>query len=117
MLPQLVTTDLKVRFEAALDWLKANSGWFLILDNVDTKAALAEVEQLLSGFAGGHLVVTSRLADFSAHFQPIELGVLAVEDAAAFLLARTRDRRRAAADDAAKARQVAEELGRLALAL
>src|SRR5439155_19419331 len=46
-----------------------------------------------------------------------ELDVLALDDAVAFLLERTEDRRRVAADDAAKAREVASELGRLALAL
>ncbi len=117
LLPQLDTTDDAARLAAVLDWLKANPGWFLILDNVDSKPALAEVEHLLSEFTSGHVVVTSRLADFSGHFQPLELDVLAVEDAAAFLLARTEGRRRVAPDDAAKAREVAEELGRLALAL
>jgi hypothetical protein len=116
-MPQLDTTDDEVRLAAVLDWLKTNPGWFLILDNVDTKEALAEVERLLSGLVGGHVVVTSRLADFSGHFQPLELDVLAIEDAAAFLLARTRARRRAAPDDEAKAREAAEELGRLALGL
>jgi hypothetical protein len=100
-----------------LDWLKANPGWFLILDNVDTKESLAEVERLLSGLFGGHVLVTSRLADFSAHFQPLELDVLTIEDAVAFLLARTKGRRRVACDDDAKVREVAEELGGLALAL
>ncbi len=117
LLPRLDTTDDAARLAAVLDWFKANPGWFLILDNVDSKQALAEVERLLSGFTSGHVVVTSRLADFSGNFQPLELDVLAVEDAAAFLLARTEGRRRAAPDDAAKAREVAQELGQLALAL
>jgi tetratricopeptide (TPR) repeat protein len=117
LVPQLDTTDDAARLAAVLDWLKANPGWFLILDNVDSKPALAEVESLLSELAGGHVVVTSRLADFSGNFQPLELDVLSVEDAAAFLLARTEGRRRAAPDDPAKAREVAIELGRLALAL
>jgi tetratricopeptide (TPR) repeat protein len=118
LLPQLDTTDDAVRLASVLDWLKTNLGWFLILDNVDTTPALAEVERLLSGLTGGHVVVTSRLADFPGYIQPLELDVLAVEDAAAFLLARTDNgRRRAAVDDAAKAHEVAEELGRLALAL
>jgi tetratricopeptide (TPR) repeat protein len=117
LVPQLDTTDDEVRRAAALDWLNANPGWFLILDNVDSKPALAEVEKLLGGLAGGHVVITSRLADFSANFRPLELDVLAVEDAAAFLLARTEGRRRVALDDVAKAREVAEELGGLALML
>ena len=107
LVPALDTTDDAVRLAAVLDWLKANPGWFLILDNVDSKPALAEVERLLSDLAGGHVVVTSRLADFSGNFQPLELDVLAVEDAAAFLLARTEGRRRAAPDDEAKAREIA----------
>jgi tetratricopeptide (TPR) repeat protein len=117
LLPKFDTTDDAARLQATLDWLQANPGWFLILDNVDTRPALAEVERLLGGLSGGHVVVTSRLADFSGNFQPLELDVLAVEDAAAFLLARTEGRRRPAADDNAKAREVATELGQLALAL
>jgi tetratricopeptide (TPR) repeat protein len=117
LVPRLETTDDEVRLATVLDWLKANPGWFLILDNVDSKPALAEVEHLLSGLTGGHVIVTSRLADFSGNFQPLELDVLAVEDAAAFLLVRSEGRRRAVPDDAAKAREVAEELGGLALAL
>jgi tetratricopeptide (TPR) repeat protein len=117
LVPQLDTTDDAMRLAAVLDWFKANPGWFLILDNVDTKPALTEVEHLLSGLPGSHVIVTSRLADFSGNFQLLELDVLTVEDAAAFLLARTKGRRRAAPDDEAKAREVAHELGRLALAL
>jgi hypothetical protein len=117
LVPKLDTTDDAVRLAATLDWLKANPGWFLILDNVDTKPALGEVERLLSGLTGGHVVVTSRLADFSGNFTPLELDVLALDDAVAFLLARTEGRRRTAADDDAKAREVAVELGQLALAL
>jgi tetratricopeptide (TPR) repeat protein len=117
LVPQLDTTEDEVRRTAVIDWLNVNPGWFLVLDNVDSKPALAEVEKLLGGLAGGHVVVTSRLANFSANFRPLELDVLTVEDAAAFLLARTEGRRRAALDDAAKAREVAEELGGLALML
>jgi tetratricopeptide (TPR) repeat protein len=117
LVPKLDTTDDVVRLQAVVDWLKANPGWFLILDNVDSKPALAEVEGLLGGLSGGHVVVTSRLANFSGNFQPLELGVLTTDDAAAFLLARTEGRRRKAADDGAKAREVATELDGLALAL
>jgi tetratricopeptide (TPR) repeat protein len=117
LVPQLDTTDDEVRRAAVLDWLNANPGWLLILDNVDSKPALAEVEKLLGGLAGGHVVVTGRLANFSGNFRPLELDVLAVEDAVAFLLARTKDRRRSAPDDEGKAHEVANELGRLALAL
>jgi tetratricopeptide (TPR) repeat protein len=117
LLPKLDTTEDAVRLQAVIDWLKENPGWLLILDNVDTRPALAEVEHVLGGLSGGHVVVTSRLADFSGNFQPLELGVLEIDDAASFLLARTEARRRPATDDDSKARDVALELGQLALAL
>lgn len=117
LVPELETTDDAIRLQAVLDWLQANPGWFLIFDNVDAKPALAEVERILGALSGGHVVVTSRLADFSGNFQPLELDVLAIDDAAAFLLARTEGRRRTATDDDSKVREVAVELGQLALAL
>jgi tetratricopeptide (TPR) repeat protein len=117
LVPQLDTTDDAARLAAVLDWLKVNPGWFLILDNVDSKPALAEVEHLLGGLIGGHVIITSRLADFSANFQPLELDVLTPEDATSFLLARTEGRRRAESDDALKACELARDLGQLALAL
>jgi tetratricopeptide (TPR) repeat protein len=117
LVPQLETTEDAVRRAAVLDWLKSNPGWFLILDNVDTRLALAEAEGLLSGLIGGHVIITSRLADFPGDIHALELDVLPLEDAAKFLLARTEGKRRRTPDDEAKARQVAEELGRLALAL
>ncbi len=117
LFPQLDTADDAVRLGAVLDWLQANPGWLLILDNVDTKEALAEVEHLLSSLAGGHLVITSRLADFSGHFQPLELDVLGTEDGAAFLLERTRGRRRVEPNEEIRAQEIAQDLGGLALAL
>jgi hypothetical protein len=105
LVPNLDTTDDQVRLNTVLDWLRANPGWFLILDNVDTPAAMAEAERLLADLAGGqrpdHLVITSRLANFSAHVEPLALDVLGVDDAVAFLMERTSGRRRAAADDEA----------------
>jgi tetratricopeptide (TPR) repeat protein len=117
LVPQLDTKDDGARLAAVVDWLKANPGWFLILDNVDTRPALIEVERLLSGLTGGHMVLTSRLSSFSGNFQPLEFDVLALDDAAAFLLARTEGRRRLAPDDAAKVRELAGDLGGVAIML
>jgi hypothetical protein len=72
---------------------------------------------LLRNLASGHVIVTSRLANFSANLRPLELDVLTVESGAEFLLARTEYRRRLAPDDEPKARRVASELDGLALAL
>jgi tetratricopeptide (TPR) repeat protein len=115
--PTLETTDDEARLQAALDWLKANPGWLLILDNIGSLAAMEEVESLVSGLAGGHVIITTRLANFSASTIPIEIDVLAARDAASFLLERTTNRRRTADDDGQKANEVALELGQLPLAL
>jgi tetratricopeptide (TPR) repeat protein len=117
LVPTLDTTDNEARLMAVLDWFKSNPGWLLILDNVDTRDAMAEVEQLLGRLACGHVVITSRLSNFSAHVEPLELDVLTTDAAVAFLLERTKGRRRAGADDESMARELAGELGGLALML
>jgi len=117
LVPDLDTTDDTVRLQAVLESLNANAGWLLVLDNVDAKETLAEVENLLAKLSGGHVIVTSRLSDFSANFQPLALDVLPLDDAVAFLLERSEGRRRKSADDEARAREIATEVDRLALAL
>jgi tetratricopeptide (TPR) repeat protein len=89
----------------------------LIIDNVDTEETAAEVERLLARLRSGHVVITSRISDWSAGVEPLELDVLASADAAAFLLERTRMHRRQTADDAAQAAAIAALLDGLALAL
>src|SRR5262249_7055309 len=64
----------------------------------------------------GHVLITSRIGNWGAGVEPLELNVLAPADAAAFLLERTPHRRQAA-DDAARAAAIARELDGLALAL
>ena len=99
-----------------LRWLGAHPGWLLIVDNVDTEEAASEVERLLAKLRAGHVLITSRIANWSAGVEPLELHVLAAADATAFLLERTPHRRRAA-DDPSAAAAVARELGCLALGL
>jgi hypothetical protein len=77
------------RLAAVFRWLSENPGWLLIVDNADTIQAAAEVEKTLPKLQGGDVIITSRIADWSLAVQPVELDVLAHEDAAAFLLART----------------------------
>ena len=99
-----------------LRWLDAHPGWLLIVDNVDTEDAASEVERLLAKLRAGHVLITSRIANWSAGVEPLELHVLAAADATAFLLERTPHRRRAA-DDPSAAAAIARELDGLALAL
>jgi hypothetical protein len=117
-LPEQNLTEEAAQRQAALHWLQANPGWLLILDNVDTPEAAAEVESLLPQISGGQLVLTTRLRNWSAAVQLQEVEVLTPEDATAFLLERTANRRRQAANDISEARAIAvDDLGGLALAL
>ena len=99
-----------------VDWLNTRRGWLLIVDNVDTEEAAHGTQRMLTQLQSGHVLITSRITNWSAGVEPMELDVLAPADADAFLLDRTRHRRRAS-DDAMKAAAIARELDGLALAL
>jgi tetratricopeptide (TPR) repeat protein len=102
---------------AVLGWLKANPGWLLILDNVDSPEAESEVLALLPGLAGGRVLITSRLRSWPHWVNTQPLDTIPLEEARDFLLKRTDGRRRAAPDDADRARDLAEKLDGLPLAL
>jgi hypothetical protein len=75
------------------------------------------VNRLMGWLAGGHLILTSRLDSFARQVEPLEIDVLSWEAAAAFLAEATDSRRRKTVDDDAATGELADELGRLALAL
>ncbi|MGH8489047.1 MAG: tetratricopeptide repeat protein [Gammaproteobacteria bacterium] len=114
-LPEQEATEEEKRVAAALRWLREHPGWFLILDNVDTPEAASAAEHLLARLRGGSVLITSRLAQWSASVEPLELDVLAPEDAAQFLLERNVATRRKRASDAQDAAALARELDGLAL--
>jgi hypothetical protein len=116
-LPERDKPEEKERLAAVFRWLGEHSGWLLILDNVDTLEAAAEVEKTLPKLQGGGVIITSRIADWSAAVQTTELDVLGEQDAAAFLLERTEPRRKKTDTDTDDASILAHELGGLALAL
>src|SRR5271166_4900942 len=115
-LPEWNQPEEIIRLAAVFRWLSEHSGWLLILDNADTPEAAAEVEKTLPQLQGGEVIITSRVADWSTAVHPVELDVLAEEDAAAFLLERTELRRKKILTDS-EAAAVARDLGGLALAL
>ena len=116
-LPEHLVTEEAAQVAAVLTWLQRNPGWLLIADNVDSEAAAQAVEALLPQLPGGHVLITSRLSNWSGAVDTLPLDVLQEPAAVDFLLARTKARRRKQADDAAQARTLAGELGGLALAL
>ena len=89
----------------------------MILDNVDNSDAAAAIQKLLARLRGGRVIITGRIANFPAGIKKLELGVLDIDAAAQFLLERTQDDRRKSADDEKLARELAGELGGLALGL
>ena len=116
-LPEQATTDSNIHYHAVLHWLQQHPGWFLIIDNADTPDARTAVSKLLASLPGGHVVITSRLADWPAGVTPLDLAVLSEDSSVAFLLERTHDRRVRKNDDPATALTIARALDCLALAL
>ena len=110
------TASVNDQLEQVLDWLEANPGWLLIVNNVDTDESARAIERLLARLRTGHVLITSRIGDWSAAVERLDLDVLALADARAFLLERT-PRRRKQGDDAVQGAAIAHELGHLALAL
>ena len=114
--PTAEGTSVDQQMAAVLRWLDAHPGWLLIVDSVDTEEATREVEQRLAQLRAGHVLITSRIANWSAAVEPLELDMLTQADAVDFLLERTPHRRQKP-DDEAVAAAIAGELGGLALAL
>jgi tetratricopeptide (TPR) repeat protein len=116
-LPQKVATEEAIQRQAVLGWLCSHPGWLLILDGIDDKAAAQAVEALLPQISGGQLLFTTRLSKWSAVVQRLPLEVLSTEAAAEFLMERTAGGRKQEAGDQSAARDLAQQLDGLALAL
>jgi hypothetical protein len=109
-------TSVDQQLAEVLDWLGAHPGWLLIVDNVDTHDSAREVQKLLVRLRTGHVLITSRIGNWEAGVEPLELDLLAQDAAVSLLLDRTPHRRKKP-DDAARAVAIAHELDGLALAL
>ncbi|TWT94435.1 tetratricopeptide repeat protein [Stieleria varia] len=116
-LPEKDAIEQEVQVAAALRWLREHSGWFLIVDNVDTPDVAVEVESLLQKLDSGHVVVTSRLSQWGDAVQELSLDVISEPAAQDFLLERTAGKRKSTPADEADALTLANLLGRLPLAL
>jgi tetratricopeptide (TPR) repeat protein len=116
-LPEKEARDDATKITAALRWLESNPTWLMILDNVDDRAAVAEVAKLMPRLKGGHVVVTARASNFPAGVRKLELSTLDENAAAQFLLDRTDVDRNKSRNDIPLARELARELGGLALGL
>jgi tetratricopeptide (TPR) repeat protein len=117
-LPEQGEADQEKQRNAVMAWLRRHPGWLLVLDNIDSEEGAEAVEALLPQLVGGHVLLTSRLANWSSNISALPpLDVLSPEAATDFLLARTTGRRRSQPDDTAVAGILADKFGCLALAL
>lgn len=116
-LPEQHATEEAVQRQAVIGWRGSHPGWLLILDGIDGKEAAQAVEALLPQISGGQVLFTTRLSKWSAAVQRLPLELLSTEAAAAFLLERTASGRREEPGDPATARELAQHLDGLALAL
>jgi len=110
-LPQKDEKDLSVVAAAVRGWLESNSGWLLILDNVDAIEDLRLVRQFAPN-AGGHVLITTRLQATGGIAELVELNKMTPDEGARFLLRRAKKQ-----DGLAPAREISIELDGLPLAL
>jgi Tfp pilus assembly protein PilF len=116
-LPEKAANEEAIQRQAVLGWLCSHPGWLLIHDGIDGKEAAQAVESLLPQTSGGQLLVTTRLSKWSSAVRRLPLEVLSLEAAAEFLLERTAGSRKQEAGDPLAARDLAQQLDGLALAL
>ncbi len=106
-----------VKTAAVLHWLETNPGWLLILDNVDSKDAIAAVQSILPRLNIGCVLITTRRAQWPLSVKRHGLDTLTIEDAAAYLLESTDLDRAKSPDDPKRAEELAQKLDGLPLAL
>lgn len=116
-LPEYKFAKQDEQYEAVIRWLQQNQGWLLILDNVDTREAVAAVQKLVAKFTGGQILITSRYTSWGEGIVRLPLDVISSADAVALLLERAHALRAPRPEDEREAKVLAERLGRLPLAL
>jgi tetratricopeptide (TPR) repeat protein len=117
-LPVAGEADQHVGAAAVRRWLDSNDRWLVIFDNAqdpdtptELQAPLARMVDLVPPVLHGQVLVTSRDANWDRYAALAELELFTLEEAVAFLLARSDS------SDQASAAAVAELLGLLPLAL
>lgn len=119
-LPQKNDSDLSVVGLAVRRWLESNSGWLLILDNVED---LTLVNEFVPTDVTGDLLITSRLRASGDLGESLELMQMETDEGAHFLLRRAKllanneSMDSVGAEELSVARQISIELGGLPLAL
>jgi tetratricopeptide (TPR) repeat protein len=86
--------------QAVLAWMARESGWLVVLDNAENPQKLA---RWLPNTTKGHLLITSRNGNWTNFAKVHDLDVWSIPQAADFLLTRSGDNDRAAAEKLAAA--------------
>jgi len=84
-LPEQNAQDQRRIVEAVMRWLRTNSQWLLVLDNIEN---LASAESFIPSAGGGHILLTTRAQALGGVAQRIEIGKMQLEVGALFLLRR-----------------------------
>ena len=107
-LPEKDATEQRITVEAVKEWLRMNPGWLLIFDNAEDKKLLRDY---IPSSGKGHIIITSRNPNWSGVAKSLSVKTLLIEEAIEFLLKRT------GSQDEVTAKELAEKLGCLPLAL
>ncbi len=115
-LPESRGSDLGATVAAVRRWLGIHEGWLLLLDNADTPDLLSA---LLPRTPRGDVLLTSRAQTFGSLgiLHPLRITSLETDAAVHFLLQRAGREENADEEECHAARELADELGRLPLAL
>ncbi len=110
-------SDESARVAFALDWLATHRGWLLIVDNVDDEDAAVALSGYFGQLTRGHVLITSRLQNWTDNVQALNIEVLSLDDSMELLCKLTDKKRRRADDDAAQVLRLAQLMEGLPLAL
>jgi len=118
--PMLNLNEQRHLIEAVRAWLRKNTKWLLIIDNIED---LRLIQTLLPSTGRGHILLTTRTQTTGNIAQCIDLGKMALEESTLFLLRRTKivaqdaTLQDVSTADRQKAQAIAEVLDGLPLAL
>lgn len=84
-LPEKGQSNLEVRIQGSLRWLRSNKRWLLIVDGVDKKEAIDQITNTLSKGLTGHLIITSRTEKWPITFSSLQVSSLQLQHAISFL--------------------------------
>ena len=114
-LPEFNQPDQSVIVKAVISAVSHRSDCLLILDNVDNKDSRKYIcDELLPQLTAPHVLITSRLSNWSANVADLSIAPLKTKDAASYLRSRTN---RKHSKDHASSEQLAKALDGLPVAL